>query len=157
MIALRIHLFSNFSFAEAATCKQTVKKVEPYLVTICSRSWWGWWLVYILFVWSLSSHSRIFHSYGDVIIAGEGLQIFTYARNSWPLSSEGSLTCHAHCDTGLPFIMVISEDPWHSHLMPSVWQWSCHYLFLRLMSVANALHLRHRSGVSILITEKLIT
>ena len=29
-----------------------------------------------LFVWSLSSHSRIFHSYGD-IIAGEGLHILT--------------------------------------------------------------------------------
>ena len=31
--------------------------------------------------------------------------------------------------------MIISEDPWHSHL-PSVWQWSYHYLFLRLTSVA---------------------
>ena len=28
------------------------------------------------------------------------------------------------------FRMVIFEDPWHSHLLPSVWQWSCHYLFL---------------------------
>ena len=37
--------------------------------------------------------------------------------------------CHTHCDTGLPFIMVISENPWHSHLLPVVWQWSCHYLF----------------------------
>ena len=88
-----------------------------------------------LFIWSLSFHSRIFHSYGEVTIAGEGLQILTYARYSWPLSSEGSLAC---CDTGLPFIMVISEDPWHSHLLPSVWQWSCHYLFLRLRSVATA-------------------
>ena len=35
-------------------------------------------------------------------------------------------------DTGHPFIMVISEDPWHSHLLPSVWKWSCRYLFLRL-------------------------
>ena len=38
----------------------------------------------VLFVWSLSSHSRIFHSYGDVTIAGEGLQISTYARHLWP-------------------------------------------------------------------------
>ena len=38
-----------------------------------------------------------------------------------PLSSEDSLACHI-CDTGHPFIMVVSEDPWHSHLMPSVWQ-----------------------------------
>ena len=29
--------------------------------------------------------------------------------------------------------MVISEDTWHSHLVPSVWQWSCHYLFYDLV------------------------
>ena len=90
-----------------------------------------------LFVWSLSSHSRIFHSYGDVTIAGEGLQILIYARHSCPLSSEGSLTYHTYCDTGLPFIMGIYEDPCHSHLLPSVWEWSCHYLFVRLRSVAT--------------------
>ena len=114
---------------------------------------------FFLFIWRLLSHSRIFHSYGDITIAGERLQILTYARHSWPLSSEGSLTCHTHCETGLPFKMVISEDPWHSHLMSSVWQWSCHYMFLWLRSVAtrdwtpisrmrqaNALPLRHRGG-----------
>ena len=58
---------------------------------------------------------------------------FTYARQSWPLSSVGSLSCHTHCDTGHPFIMVISEDPWHSHLLPSIEQRNCHYL-LRLRS-----------------------
>ena len=51
-----------------------------------------------------------FHSYGDVNITSEGLQILTYARHSWPLCSEGSLACHTYCDTGHPFIMVISED-----------------------------------------------
>ena len=73
-----------------------------------------------LLVWSLLSHSRIFHSYGDVTITGEGLQIWTYARHSWPLSSVGSLACHTYCDTKHPFIMVISEDPWHSHLVQSL-------------------------------------
>ena len=73
-----------------------------------------------LFVWSLSSHSRIFHSYGDVGIACEGLQISTYAR-TYGHCSKGPFTCHTYCDTGLPFIMFISEDPWHSHLFPSVW------------------------------------
>ena len=63
------------------------------------------------FVWVFSSHSRIFHSYGDGISTGEGLQILTFARHSWPLSSEGSLACHIYCDTGYPFIIVISEDP----------------------------------------------
>ena len=52
---------------------------------------------------------EFFHSYGDDTTVGEGLQILTYARHSWPLSSEGSLTYHTHCETGLPFIMVISR------------------------------------------------
>ena len=54
-------------------------------------------------------------------VTGEGRQMLTYtrARHSWPLSSEGSLACHTYCDTGHPFIMVISEDPWHSHLFSS--------------------------------------
>ena len=47
-----------------------------------------------------SSHSRIFHLHGDVIITGEDLQILTYARHSWPLSGEGSLEYHTYCDTG---------------------------------------------------------
>ena len=59
----------------------------------------------------------------------------TYTRHSRQLSSEGSLACHTYCDTWHPFIMVISEDSWYSHLLPSVWQLSCHYLFLRLRSV----------------------
>ena len=66
----------------------------------------------------------------------EGLQILTNARHSWPLSSEGYSACHTFCDTGHPFSMVIFEDPWHSHLLLSVYQWSCHYLFLRIRSVA---------------------
>ena len=61
-----------------------------------------------------------FHLYEDVTITVEGLQILTYAWHSWPLSSEGSLTCHTHCGTGYRFIMAISEDPWHSHLLPRV-------------------------------------
>ena len=44
-----------------------------------------------------------FHSYGDVTITGEGLQVLTYARHSWQLSGEGSLACHTYCDTGHPF------------------------------------------------------
>ena len=33
--------------------------------------------------------------------------------------------CQTACyNTGLSFIMVISEAPWSSHLLPSGWQWS---------------------------------
>ena len=40
-----------------------------------------------------------FHSYGDVTITGEGLQILTYTRHLWPLWSESSLACQTYCDT----------------------------------------------------------
>ena len=88
-----------------------------------------------LFVGIVSSHSRIFHSYGDVTTTGERFQILTYARHLWPLSSEVFLACHTYCDTGHPFIVVITEDLRHSHLLPSVGQWNCHYLYLPLRLV----------------------
>ena len=75
-----------------------------------------------------------FHSIRDIIFAGEGLEILTYALHSWSMSSEGSLAGDIICDRGHTFIMVISEiheDSWHLLLMPSVWQWSCQYLTLR--------------------------
>ena len=57
---------------------------------------------------------EIFHSYGDVTMTGEGLQILTDARHSWPLSTEGFLGCHTYCDTGHLCMLVISEEPWHA-------------------------------------------
>ena len=93
--------------------------------------------VFEFFVCDFSSHWRIFCSFGDFTIEGKGLQILTYARHSLAFCSEGSLACHTYCDTGHPFIMVISEHPWHSHLFLIVWQWSCNCLFLRLRSVVS--------------------
>ena len=52
----------------------------------------------------------------------------------WALS-EGFLARHIYCDTWHPFIIVISEDQWQSHLLPSVCQCSYHYLFLYVMSL----------------------
>ena len=65
-------------------------------------------------------------TYDMETINGEELQTLTYAWHSWPLSSECSLACRNYCDTGHPSMMVFSEDPWHSHLLPSVQQWTCH-------------------------------
>ena len=89
-----------------------------------------------LIVCGFTSQFRVFHSW-KINIIGEGL--LTYARHSWPLGSKGSLVYHTYCDTGHLFIMVISEDPWHLRLLPSVWQWSCQYLFLPLRSVASGI------------------
>ena len=53
----------------------------------------------ILFVWSLSSYSSIFHSFGYVTIAGKGLQISQcselVAFEQWGFFNV------QHCDTGL--------------------------------------------------------
>ena len=77
----------------------------------------------LLFFQSFTCHTRVFN-YGDVAITVEGLQNVTYTQHSWPLSIEDSLANHTYCDTAHPFKMVIFEDPLHSHLLPSVWQWS---------------------------------
>ena len=43
-----------------------------------------------LFVWSFSSHPRIFTHMETTPLPVKGCQFFTYARLSWTLSSEGS-------------------------------------------------------------------
>ena len=83
-------------------------------------------------VWIFLSHSRIFllNLSDHRNITGERIQNYTFTRYSTPLSSEDFLRCHTYCDTGQPFKMVISEDPPHSHLLPSVLLFllCCHYL-----------------------------
>ena len=57
---------------------------------------YAWFVCFGVFV------SRIFHSYGDVNITGERLQILTYGRHLLPLSSEGSFAYPIYCETGHP-------------------------------------------------------
>ena len=78
----------------------------------------------------------IFHSYWDVAITGEELLILTYTRQLGFLNVPHLLR-HV-----ISVYKVISEDPWHSHLLPSVWQWNCQCLFERLGS--NAARIRKK-------------
>ena len=87
---------------------------DHYLVTVTHTKRNNIWsflsiVKFCVFVWSISAYSRTFHSCWDVTFAGEGLQTLTYTRHSWPLSSEGSLTCHTHC--GLSFITFYLRGP----------------------------------------------
>ena len=77
-----------------AVQSNTISNRKPLYDSVC------------LFVLGFSSHSRIFHSYRDITMAGEGLQILTCAQHSWPLSSKGSLACHTYWDTWHPFLMI---------------------------------------------------
>ena len=67
-----------------------------------------------LFGWCFTSHSKNFHLFGDIIMTGEGLQILTFARHSWPLSSEGFFSVPHLLWHGTSIIMLVSEDPRHS-------------------------------------------
>ena len=95
-------------------------------------------LIYLGFIVSLfgdfTYRSRIFHLVGDAPFPVKGSKFWpmfgTYAIEQW-----GSLACQTNCDIGDSFIMVIFEDPWHSHLMLNVLQWRCQYLFKEFMSV----------------------
>ena len=57
-------------------------------------------------VWELFTHMEM----SPLLVKG-------CSWHSCPWSSEGSLACHTYCDTGRPFIMVVSEGLWHSHLL----------------------------------------
>ena len=95
--------------------------------------------LFVFFVWGFSFHSRIVHSYEMSPWPVKGcifFNLYSALMAIQVLYSEGSLACHTYCDKGLPFIMVIVEDPWHLHLLPSIWQWNCNYLFYRFRSVA---------------------
>ena len=85
-------------------------KSNIYLSNLSEYWMWPHWLIHdmnkpalsLIFtcklnfclIWFFLSQSRIFHAYVDVIIAGEGLPILTYARQSWPLLSVLHLLWH---------------------------------------------------------------
>ena len=87
-----------------------------------------------LFVWGFSTHSRDFthmetHHY-RWRAANSDICLALMAIEQWGFFSVSRLLWH-----GAFVTMVISEDPRHSHVLPSDSQWSCHNLFLRLRSL----------------------
>lgn len=65
------------------------------------------YLYFKLCVWGFTHHLRIFHSYGNVNITCEGLNMFSYTRRWRPLNREGYLDYQTYYDTGHQFITVI--------------------------------------------------
>ena len=89
--------------------------------------WWWWWcplrndkILYlkaqktvINFSFGCSQQASFVcssHSFGDVTIAGEGLQILTYAWHLLPLGSEGSLVYHVH-------LLWLGTSDYNGHLL----------------------------------------
>ena len=66
-----------------------------------------------LIIYGFTSRLRIFHLYGDVTFAGEGLQnlgLCSALRACTPMNREGSLSCHTCCDTGPRFFRSYPKD-----------------------------------------------
>ena len=83
------------------------------------------------------SDLRLFlNSYGAVTITGEGLNLFYLCSAHMAIEQWGSFS--------VPHILWHGASVYNGHLrrpvtltlMPSIWQWSCHYLFLRIRFVA---------------------
>ena len=63
-----------------------------------------------LFAWRFLSHSRIFHSVGDITIAGGGLQKFDLCSALMVIKSEWGFFSLPHILwQGYPFIMIITD------------------------------------------------
>ena len=74
-----------------------------------------WFFFLVFLIWGFTSLSGMFHSYVDVTIANEGLQMLTYTLHSWPLSNEGSLPCKAYCVhiVGTQgWLLFVPHHPW---------------------------------------------
>ena len=81
-----------------------------------------------LFVWGFSSHSRNFHSFGDVTVTDEG-----------PHSRSVLMAIKQRGVLSVPYLLWDGPNLYNGNLQGSAtlkpWQWSCHYLFIRRRSV----------------------
>ena len=94
----------------------------------CTSKWFALILYHINPVYShvclfgvLRPTQEFFTHIGTSLLSLKGFKF-------WPiLGTHGhwavrvlKLAYHTYCDMGHPLIMIISEDTWHSHLLPSV-------------------------------------
>ena len=62
---------------------------------------------------------------------------YGWRTSNFHLCHLAGTVLYSYCDTWHPFLMVISEDPSHSHLLPSVCQWSCDF-FINEITASDA-------------------
>ena len=105
-------------------------------VWISSRQDLSRWFRCLLFAWGFSSHSSISliwrRHHNRWLDANFELCSALMAIEQWVFLNVSRLLWQG---ASVYTCIVISEDPWHSDRMRSVWQWSCHYRLLRLKSV----------------------
>jgi hypothetical protein len=81
-----------------------------------------------LIMYGFTSRSRLFHLYGDVTIAGEGLLNLGLCSALRVLSREGCLSCHTYCDIGPWFFRSRPKDhPIQSPFTTHEGMWRIYY------------------------------
>ena len=103
-------------FNEIRNFKKNSLKIVYLLHFCCLLVWYD----FCLFVLSLSSHSSFSFIWRRHYCQWRAAK-FDLCSALMAIEQWGFFKCHTICDTGLPFIMVISEDQWDSNLL-SVWQ-----------------------------------
>ena len=83
---------------------------------------WNFWVFFVC-LYGVYLHTREFFTHMETS------QLPLKGCKFWPMLGMEQWEFFS-CDTGHPFIMVISEDQWHSHLLPRVKQWRCHNMYL---------------------------
>jgi hypothetical protein len=71
--------------------------------------------MYSLFV-CFEPHGQFFSYLATVTIAGDRAANLDQCLALTAFSSEGSFTCHTHCDTGPSFLRSYPKEPWFSLL-----------------------------------------
>ena len=100
-----------------------VTRVYHHDTTCCVHSWLCPFWFLSEFIVSLEKFSIM----NLETITGEGLQILTYTRHSWPLSSEGSLTCHNFFkELGQSRLVIVPDLPHARRTLfhnPTAYKW----------------------------------
>ena len=82
---------TNFKFVNSSPNIKNVYKYVIFQFVVC---------LFVCLLKFLRPTREIFTHLGTSRF-GEGLQIFTCTRHSWPLYSEDSLACHTYCAWGI--------------------------------------------------------
>ena len=124
-------LFQNFSWYIFSIVENPVIFLACDTIPMLMRN-----SCFYLFIWIFRPNREFFTLTRASPLPGKGFKFWPKLDTESQLAVTVLLRVNIYCDTGHPFKMVISEDPWHSHLLPSVKQWSCPYFLIRLKSDA---------------------
>ena len=137
----------HFDFGLSCLIPTSLKTLNTWLVTFstfqCTKPVWLFFcvvftLIYVLF-WLLHNFLEFLVVCLEFIVPLENFSLHYRWRaanfdlgsalnvfEQWGFFSVPHLLWH-----GTSYYMGISQDPWHSHLFPSVWQLICHCAWIR--------------------------